>query len=302
MANRPRHGSVHLVRRPVRPAACAQRRGGVADADVLQRRSAESPALRRRRARRLRARAGRARATRSLPRHARRPWCSRRSANRSCGDWCRRSRSTTSRWWRRGARRCASCCGCITSGDSTSGERQIQGLVVGAQRAGVRARDRRAGTRIRARPSCRSGVRRGAVPRRRRVPVRERARTLPRALRDDEQLHAARRTLAAAEARRPGVATAGRVADPPLMRTRSDTAMAGGSYTPPERPAPDAALERALRDEPTAFSFFQAVRLLSQLRPTRSRGRWVGRPRRARPCASPRARRSGSRRARSSRS
>ena len=60
------------------------------------------------------------------------------------------------------------------------------------------------------------------------------------------------------------------------MRTRSDTATAGGSYTAPERPAPNAALERALRDEPTAFSFFQAVRLLSQLRPTRSAvGGWA---------------------------
>jgi type VI secretion system protein ImpH len=54
------------------------------------------------------------------------------------------------------------------------------------------------------------------------------------------------------------------------MRTRPDTATGGGSYTPPEAPAPNAALERALRDEPTAFSFFQAVRLMSQLRPTRS--------------------------------
>jgi type VI secretion system protein ImpH len=60
------------------------------------------------------------------------------------------------------------------------------------------------------------------------------------------------------------------------MRTRPDTAVAGGSYTPPERSAPSAALERALRDEPTAFSFFQAVRLLSQLRPTRSAvGGWA---------------------------
>jgi len=54
------------------------------------------------------------------------------------------------------------------------------------------------------------------------------------------------------------------------MRTRPDTATGGGSYRPPEAPAPNAALERALRDEPTAFSFFQAVRLLTRLSPGRA--------------------------------
>jgi len=53
------------------------------------------------------------------------------------------------------------------------------------------------------------------------------------------------------------------------MQTRPDTAMPG-TYRPPATPAPDARVERALRDEPTAFSFFQAVRLLSRLRPTRA--------------------------------
>ncbi|HEX6053543.1 MAG TPA: type VI secretion system baseplate subunit TssG [Gemmatimonadaceae bacterium] len=60
------------------------------------------------------------------------------------------------------------------------------------------------------------------------------------------------------------------MADAPLSATRPDAAPIGGSYTPPTAPAPDASLERALRDEPTAFSFFQAVRLLSRLRPDRA--------------------------------
>lgn len=46
--------------------------------------------------------------------------------------------------------------------------------------------------------------------------------------------------------------------------------MADRAFTPPDRPAPNAELEAALRDEPTAFSFFQAVRLLSRIRPTRA--------------------------------
>jgi type VI secretion system protein ImpH len=63
------------------------------------------------------------------------------------------------------------------------------------------------------------------------------------------------------------------------MHTGPDSTMVGGSYTPPTpaaSPATHAALEEALRDEPTAFSFFQAVRLLSRLRPTRSAvGGWA---------------------------
>ena len=60
------------------------------------------------------------------------------------------------------------------------------------------------------------------------------------------------------------------MADAPLSATRPDAAPLGGSYTPPSAPAPDPLLERALRNEPTAFSFFQAVRLLSRLRPDRA--------------------------------
>lgn len=53
------------------------------------------------------------------------------------------------------------------------------------------------------------------------------------------------------------------------MSTRRDTGVAV-TYGPPGSAAPDARLERMLRDEPTAFSFFQAVRLLSRLRPRRA--------------------------------
>jgi type VI secretion system protein ImpH len=53
------------------------------------------------------------------------------------------------------------------------------------------------------------------------------------------------------------------------MATRPDTASTV-KYGPSATLAPDARLERALRAEPTAFSFFQAVRMLSRLRPTRA--------------------------------
>jgi len=62
----------------------------------------------------------------------------------------------------------------------------------------------------------------------------------------------------------------GRMADPGLTHTRPDAALTGETYAPPGAPAPNALLEAALRDEPTAFSFFQAVRLLSRLRPDRA--------------------------------
>lgn len=66
------------------------------------------------------------------------------------------------------------------------------------------------------------------------------------------------------------------MADTPLNAVRPDAAAMGGSYTPPAAPAPDASLERTLRGEPTAFSFFQAVRLLSRLRPDRAAvGGWA---------------------------
>jgi len=47
------------------------------------------------------------------------------------------------------------------------------------------------------------------------------------------------------------------------------------AYTPPDRSAA-AALERVLRDEPTSFAFFQAVRVLGRLRPGRAPvGEWA---------------------------
>jgi len=65
------------------------------------------------------------------------------------------------------------------------------------------------------------------------------------------------------------VAAASRLADARLMPTRATSAPTG-TYTAPDSVVPNERLERALRDEPTAFSFFQAVRLLSRLRPTRA--------------------------------
>jgi type VI secretion system protein ImpH len=61
------------------------------------------------------------------------------------------------------------------------------------------------------------------------------------------------------------MATARRVAHPGLMTTLPD-APAEVTYRPAAPSTPDARVERMLRDEPTAFSFFQAVRLLTRLR------------------------------------
>jgi type VI secretion system protein ImpH len=60
------------------------------------------------------------------------------------------------------------------------------------------------------------------------------------------------------------------MADPALTPARSDATRPGRTYAPPEAVAPNALLEAAIRAEPTAFSFFQAVRLLSRLRPDRA--------------------------------
>jgi type VI secretion system protein ImpH len=65
------------------------------------------------------------------------------------------------------------------------------------------------------------------------------------------------------------MATARRLAHPRLMATRPDVAPTV-TYRPARTPAADTRLERTLREEPTAFSFFQAVRVLSRLRPTRA--------------------------------
>ena len=60
-----------------------------------------------------------------------------------------------------------------------------------------------------------------------------------------------------------------RLAHARLMTTLPDVPQAA-RYEPAATPAPDARLERMLREEPTAFSFFQAVRTLSRLRATRA--------------------------------
>jgi len=66
------------------------------------------------------------------------------------------------------------------------------------------------------------------------------------------------------------------MADPALTPAHSDAAPTGRAYAPPDGGAPNARLEAALRDEPTAFSFFQAVRLLSRLYPNRAAvGGWA---------------------------
>ena len=64
-----------------------------------------------------------------LPRASRRRSCSRRSASRCCGGSSRRCRSTTCRWSRRGAEALRELLRLHNVGDSTGGERQIQGLV-----------------------------------------------------------------------------------------------------------------------------------------------------------------------------
>ena len=53
------------------------------------------------------------------------------------------------------------------------------------------------------------------------------------------------------------------------MTAHSETAPSV-TYRPAATTGPDPRLEQALRDEPTGFSFFQAVRVLSRLRPTRA--------------------------------
>ena len=53
------------------------------------------------------------------------------------------------------------------------------------------------------------------------------------------------------------------------MTTRPDVPSAV-TYRAAATSAPDARLERMLREEPTRFSFFQAVRLLSRLRAARA--------------------------------
>jgi type VI secretion system protein ImpH len=64
------------------------------------------------------------------------------------------------------------------------------------------------------------------------------------------------------------MATARRLAHPRLMTTLPDVPAV--AYKRAATPAPDGRLERMLREEPTAFSFFQAVRMLSRLHATRA--------------------------------
>src|SRR5690242_11546761 len=65
------------------------------------------------------------------------------------------------------------------------------------------------------------------------------------------------------------MATARRLAHPRLMTTLPDVPQAV-MYERAATSAPDARLERRLREEPTAFSFFQAVRMLSRLHGSRA--------------------------------
>ena len=96
------------------------------------------------------------------------------------------------------------------------------------------------------------------------------------------------------------MATSRRLAHPRLMTTLPDVPQAV-SYAAAATPAPDARLERMLREEPTAFSFFQAVACSRDF--GRRAHRLAGGPTLPpRSYASRRARRSGFRRARSRRS
>ena len=201
---------------------------------------------------------------------------------------------------REGRRRCARCCGCITSATRPEASDRSRDWYR-SERAGVRARRRGSGIAFARGRRVNLELTR-SISWRRCVSVRQRARALPRSVRDHEQLHPARGALPATETPAARMGAEGRMADPALTHTRPDAPLAGGAHAPRRGvAAPNALLEAALRDEPTAFSFFQAVRLMSRLRPERAPvGGGPTRPAKSRD--SRRARHWDSRPARSSRS
>ena len=112
-------------------------------------------------------------------------------------------------WWKKAARRCRRFCGCTISPGPPI-RKQIDGLDGPRQPPALRARDFRRRHHLRARHPGGDGVRRRAVRRRRRLPVRHRAGVFPGPVCFDEQFQPAGACDAAEKGDSEDMATAGR--------------------------------------------------------------------------------------------